>query len=52
LQVADSAIVRKWKWLFVNGCGYKTPISNATDFLILVPRYEKCVNMPEDYGGK
>ena len=35
LGVADSTVVRKWKWLFVNGYGYRRLISAAIKALNL-----------------
>jgi hypothetical protein len=32
-EVADCTVMRKWKWLFVNGCKYKTLISILIEFL-------------------
>jgi hypothetical protein len=32
LKVADSTIVKKWKWLFVNICECKSRMSRATEF--------------------
>ena len=32
-EVADSTIMGNWKWLFVNDCEWKRPISTATEFL-------------------
>ena len=31
-EFADCTIIRKWKWLFVNGCQRKRPISGAMGF--------------------
>jgi hypothetical protein len=33
IKVTDSIIVRKEKWLFMNGCEYKSPVSTVTEFL-------------------
>ena len=33
LEPLNCATVRKWKCLFVNNCGYKSPICTATEFL-------------------
>ena len=41
----DYTAMRKWKWLFVNGCNSKRPISNATEYYKLVSKWEKCVNV-------
>jgi hypothetical protein len=32
-HVADFRIMRKWKWLLVNGCECRSVISNAAEFL-------------------
>jgi hypothetical protein len=32
-EVSDSAVKRKWKWQFVNGCECKNPVSTRTKFL-------------------
>jgi len=32
-EVSDSAVKRKWKWQFVNGCECKSPVSARTKFL-------------------
>jgi hypothetical protein len=29
-DIADAAVMREWKWLFVNGCEFNNPISSAT----------------------
>jgi hypothetical protein len=34
-EVAGSAVMRKWKSLFVNGYEYKNPISEEREFLRL-----------------
>jgi len=31
-NVADSTTTRKCKWLFVNGCGCRSPISTVTKY--------------------
>jgi hypothetical protein len=31
--LTDSTVMRKWKWMFVNSCECKRPISAATAFL-------------------
>jgi uncharacterized protein (DUF4213/DUF364 family) len=31
-EVADYTVTKKWKWLLVNGCECKSPISTATEF--------------------
>ena len=41
LKVADSIIVKKWKWLFVNICECKT---RATEF------FDSCVGEVGDYA--
>lgn len=54
LQIVDSAIPRKWKWLFVNGCESKSTISSGTEFLKHVPRWDNCISISVfgDYVGK
>jgi hypothetical protein len=37
-KVADSTVMRKWKWLFVIGCKHKSPISTKKEFSKLVTR--------------
>ena len=32
-EVPYFAVMRKWKWLSMNGCEYKTPISAAAEYL-------------------
>jgi hypothetical protein len=32
-EVADFTVMKAWKWLLVNGCECKNPISAATEFL-------------------
>jgi len=32
-DVADSTIMRKWKWLFVSGCGCKSLNYTVMEFL-------------------
>jgi hypothetical protein len=32
-EVADSTVMEKWNWLFVNGCKYKSPVYTAMEFL-------------------
>jgi hypothetical protein len=34
-KVTDSTIMRKWKWLFMNGCKCKSLICSVTEFLNL-----------------
>ena len=33
LEVTDFAVKRKWKWQFMNGCEYKSPVSTTAKFL-------------------
>ena len=32
-EVAGSIIMRRWKWLFENGCDFRSPIYTSTEFL-------------------
>lgn len=32
-EVSDSAVKRKWKWQFMNGCECKSPVPARTIFL-------------------
>jgi len=32
-ESTDSTVIRNWKWLFVNGCEYESPIYTAQEFL-------------------
>jgi len=51
-DVADSTIMRKQIWLFVNGCKHKSPISTKQEFFKLVSRWEKCISVLGDYATK
>jgi len=51
-NAADSTIMRKQKWLFVNGCKHKSPISTKQEFFKLVTRREKCISVLGDYAAK
>jgi len=44
LMVADSTIVKKWKWLFVNICEFKSRMSRATEF------FNPCIGEVGDYA--
>jgi hypothetical protein len=44
LKVADSTIVKKWKWLFVNICDCKSRMSKATEF------FNPCIGEVGDYA--
>lgn len=43
LKLADSTIVKKWKWLFVNNCKGKNRMSRATEF------FNPCIGEVGDY---
>ena len=42
----------KQKWLLVNTWKCKSLISTTTEFLQLVPRWNKCINLVRDYNAK
>jgi hypothetical protein len=35
--------MRKWKWVFVNGCEYKEPEFYRDEIFTRVGRWEKCI---------
>jgi hypothetical protein len=37
--------MKKLKWLLVNGRECNSRISKATEFLKLVPKWDKCINV-------
>jgi hypothetical protein len=43
--------MRKWKWLFMNGCKGKSSISSVTEFLMYA-RMEKCISVLKDFVEK
>jgi hypothetical protein len=45
--LAHSTIMRKWKWLSVNGFKCKSLIYTVTEFK-LIPRWDKCIKVLED----
>jgi hypothetical protein len=44
VKVADSIIVKKWEWLFVNICECKSRMSRATEF------FDPCIGEVGDYA--
>jgi hypothetical protein len=44
-EAANSTIMRKQKWLFGNGRKQKSPFSTKQEFLKLVTRWEKCMEI-------
>jgi len=51
-EAADSTIMRKQKWLFVNGCKQKSPFSTMQEFFKLVTRWGKCISVLVDWAAK
>jgi hypothetical protein len=51
-KVADTTKIRKWKWLFVDGCEYNSPIYSVTEFFKFVPKWGKCINALGDCAEK
>jgi hypothetical protein len=51
LELTDSTIMRRWKWLFVNGCKCISSISTVTVFK-LAPRWDEFTNVLECHEKK
>jgi hypothetical protein len=50
IGVANSTIMRKWKWLLVNGNKWKSLLSDI--MFQLMPGWDKCINVHSNYVGK
>jgi hypothetical protein len=48
--VANSTIMRKWKWLLVNGNKWKSLLSDI--MFHLMPGWDKCINVHSNYVEK
>jgi len=50
MGAANSTIMRKWKWLLVNGNKWKSLLSDI--LFQLMPGWDKCINVRSNYDEK